>query len=182
MNRSIARRLGVVALNTWIVFHFFSICTAPASIPPSTDIARSAWTCCSGYLQLLYLNHAYHFFAPEPGGSTLIAYEATSQDGRVEWSRIPNREQFPRLRYHRHFVLTDHASAVLQARPDLKPMLSKSFALHLASKHNASEVVLSEVQHELSTPQQFRSGRAIDDPITYSENWLGEFKWEQPGE
>lgn len=132
---------------------------------------------CSGYLQTLYLNHGYHFFAPEPGGATLVAYEATHADGSLHWSRIPNRQLTPRLRYHRHFLLTEQMAALFQARPDLKPLIVQTFATQIAAQEQATSVTLSQVQHELSTPEQVRSGRAIDDPITYNELWLGEFKW-----
>ncbi|MEZ6088574.1 MAG: hypothetical protein R3C05_11215 [Pirellulaceae bacterium] len=169
-----------MALNLWIVWHFFAICTAPASIPPSTELARSAWRKCSGYLQLLYLNHGYHFFAPQPGGSTLLSYEVTRADGSVHWDRRPNREYWPRLRYHRHFLLTEHMAAMFQARPDLKPLIVETYAAEVARQNEGASVVVSHVQHELSTPDQYRSGRPLDDPITYNELWLGEFRWKQP--
>ncbi|WP_231753245.1 hypothetical protein [Rosistilla carotiformis] len=164
-------------MNGWIVFHFFAVCTAPASIPPSPALARSAWRMCSGYLQALYLNHGYHFFAPDPGGATLLSYEATRSDGSSDWNRLPDRQLSPRLRYHRHFLLTEQMAALFRARPDLKPLIVHSFAAQIARQQQATAVTMSQVQHELSTPDQVRAGRAIDDPITYNELWLGEFKW-----
>lgn len=137
---------------------------------------------CSGYLELLFLNHGYHFFAPDPSGATLLSFEATAPDGRSEWGRIPDRKLFPRLRYHRHFLLTETMGLTLQARPDLKPLITRTYASEIARQTGAAEVVVSQVQHDLSTPAQVRSGRRIDDPITYNELWLGEFKWKIPPE
>lgn len=107
----------------------------------------------------------------------MVAYEATHADGSLHWSRIPDRQLTPRLRYHRHFLLTEQMAALFQARPDLKPLIVQTFATQIAAQEQATSVTLSQVQHELSTPEQVRSGRAIDDPITYNELWLGEFKW-----
>ena len=69
------------------------------------------------YLQILYLNHGYQFFAPEPGESTLLAFEAERDDGTVVRGRIPDRTTWPRLLYHRHFMLTEHMSDAPRRAP-----------------------------------------------------------------
>lgn len=173
------KRIGLCLLNGWIVFHFFAVFVAPASIPPSPPIARDAWLRCSGYLELFYLNHGYHFFAPDPGASTLLSYETIDQQGGVHWGRIPDRDLRPRLRYHRHFLLTEQMAALGQQRPDLKPLIVETFARQIARQHHSRAITVSQVQHELSTPAQVRAGRPIDDPITYNELWLGEFQWQR---
>ena len=54
------------ALNTWLVFHVAAIIVAPAAVSPSSELMQSIWGVFQPYLQVLYLNHGYHFFAPEP--------------------------------------------------------------------------------------------------------------------
>ena len=63
-------------VNLWLVFHLTAIVIAPASVSPSSELVDSAWELVGPYLQFLYLNHGHHFFAPEPGESTLLAFVA----------------------------------------------------------------------------------------------------------
>src|SRR5262249_34613560 len=87
------------AVSLWLVFHLSALIIAPASVSPSSDFVRSAWNVFRPYLQVLYLNHGYHFFAPEPSESTLLGFVAERPDGSVIRGRIPNREIKPRLLY-----------------------------------------------------------------------------------
>ncbi len=64
------------AVNAGSCFHVAAIVIAPAAVSPSSDLIQAGWDLFQPYLQLLDLNHGYHFFAPEPGDSTLLAFEA----------------------------------------------------------------------------------------------------------
>jgi hypothetical protein len=61
------------------------------------------------YADALYMNHGYAFFAPNPGASHLVAYKVEFADGREPVTgRFPNlKEQQPRLKYHRHFMIAE---------------------------------------------------------------------------
>jgi hypothetical protein len=98
---------GRRAISGWLLFHLFAIFIAPASVAPASDLARAGWNACRPYLQVLYLNHGYHFFAPDPGESTLLAFAVETSNGRVIEEVIPPRRIEPRLLYHRHFMLTE---------------------------------------------------------------------------
>ena len=98
---------GRRAITCWLLFHLFAIFIAPASVAPASDLARAGWNVCRPYLQALYLNHGYHFFAPDPGESTLLAFTVETADGRIVEDVIPHRRIQPRLLYHRHFMLTE---------------------------------------------------------------------------
>jgi hypothetical protein len=100
-------RWGRRAITCWLLFHLFAIFIAPASVAPASDLARAGWNICRPYLQALYLNHGYHFFAPDPGESTLLAFSVETADGRIVEDVIPHRRIQPRLLYHRHFMLTE---------------------------------------------------------------------------
>ncbi len=57
------------------------------------------------YVEVLYLDHGYFFFAPNPGPSHLIEYSIAPQESV---RRIPDRtRQWPRLLYHRYFMLSE---------------------------------------------------------------------------
>ena len=136
--RRLGRRALRWAVNGWLVLHVSAIIIAPASVAPSSTLAQSAWEVVSPYLQLLYLNHGYHFFAPEPAESTLLAFVAQDEEGNIlHRGRIPDREIEPRLLYHRHFMLSEHMAGT---PPELRELWHRSFADHIGRKYGASQV------------------------------------------
>ncbi len=59
------------------------------------------------YAQLLYLDRGYAFFAPDPGPSHLLEIKWTDGQRSVT-RRLPDlSQQWPRLRYHRRFMLSE---------------------------------------------------------------------------
>jgi hypothetical protein len=160
------------ALNGWLVFHLSAIVIAPASVSPSSDAIRLAWTLFRPYLQVFFLNHGYHFFAPEPGPSTLVAFVAERADGSIVQGRIPDRATVPRLLYHRTFMLCEQMQTV---RPGLQQPWCESYARHLGHKYGARQVSLSRVTHYLPTMEMVRGGVKLDDPAGYTEQPLGVF-------
>ena len=58
----------------------------------------------------LFTGHGYRFFGPDPGPSHLLLYKVKKSDGVIIEGRIPNRndgDQWPRLLYHRWFMLSE---------------------------------------------------------------------------
>lgn len=58
----------------------------------------------------MFLDHGYFFFAPNPGASHLVHYKVEFADGRepIE-GRFPDlKQQQPRLKYHRHFMIAEN--------------------------------------------------------------------------
>ena len=94
-----------------IVWHVSAVFLAPLSIPPSSplvvDIAQGSFM--QWYLDALYLNHGYHFFAPEPSNGHLIRYQVIDdRGGIIAQGEFPNKkDNWPRLLYHRYFMLAD---------------------------------------------------------------------------
>lgn len=114
------------------------------------------------YLDILYLNHGYGFFAPDPGPSHLIRYTIQYADGRTEQGQFPDTLIWPRLRYHRHFMLAEQVSAAS----------GKAYARHLLKKHGAARVTVERVRHFLARPEEVVAGMELQDPSTYQT--LGE--------
>src|SRR4051794_18240080 len=57
-------RAGFILVNLWLVYHLAAVVIAPWSVPPSSRLVQGAWRSVGPYVQLLYLNHGYHYFAP----------------------------------------------------------------------------------------------------------------------
>jgi hypothetical protein len=106
-----------VAVSVAVVWHLVGVMVAPLSTPPRFEgqdsvIGSQLKTIYEPYVTALYLNHAYKFFAPNPGDSHLLRYDLYFADGTKRVNRddqiLPDRfHHWPRLLYHRHFMLTE---------------------------------------------------------------------------
>jgi hypothetical protein len=161
-----------LAVNLWLVFHLAAIIIAPAAVGPASDLVLSAWDQFQPYLEVLYLNHGYHFFAPEPEESTLLVFEAERADGTVVRGRIPDRSTQPRLLYHRYFMLTEHMN---DASEELRPIWYESYAQHIGRQYGAVKVRLIKQTHLLPTRERILEGGRLSDPESYEDETLGEF-------
>ncbi len=170
-SRRFLRRL----VNLWLVFHLAAIVIAPAVVAPSSDLIRETWGWFQPYIQALYLDHGYHFFAPEPAESTLLAYVAERGDGTVVRGRIPDRATQPRLLYHRYFMLTEHMN---DAPEEVQALWYDSYAQHIGRKQGATQVTLFQQTHNLPTMERIRDGGRLTDPESYEEQSLGTFPCE----
>jgi len=163
------------AVNAWLVFHLGAIIIAPAAVGPSSELVHSAWDIFQPYIQVLYLNHGYHFFAPEPEESTLLSYEAERPDGTVVRGRLPDPATSPRLLYHRYFMLTEHMK---DAPEELTELWHRSYADQVGRETGASTVRLTKQSHLLSSMERIREGGKLDDPESFEDEPLGEFPCE----
>jgi len=67
------------------------------------------------YAEWMYLDHGYFFFAPNPGPNHLVGTKPTNsdvgalpaQDKAAQVLFPDRRKQWPRLRYHRYFMLSE---------------------------------------------------------------------------
>jgi hypothetical protein len=173
------RVAGFVLVNLWLVWHLAAITIAPWSVPPSSRLVQNSWRVIGPYVQLLFLNHGYHYFAPEPGSSTLLAYDLELSDGRHVSGRIPNREIRPRLLYHRHFMLTEFLGSSDYYPPTIKTELVRAFARQLCRENQARRVSLSRLTHRLPAMEWVRAGGPLDDPNSYTEEPLGSFSCDE---
>lgn len=158
-----------------ILYHVAAIIVAPSAVAPSSEIVQVAWRAFRPYLQFLYLNHGYHFFAPEPSSSTLVGYTLEFEDGKTETGRFPHRGIAPRLLYHRHFMLSEFLGFV---DDEVEQPWHRSYARHLCRTYGARKVSLSRITHLLPTPQAVRDGRTLDDSEGFTEVPLGSYSWD----
>ena len=101
-----------------ILLHFAGISSACVSAPPSPWVVQQIWMrLFRPYLEFMYLNNAYHFYAPEPGPSSYLWFRVifTDQDGVDQglWYKVPQidhqgRIQHPvALEYQRYLSMTE---------------------------------------------------------------------------
>lgn len=100
-----------LAISLLVIWHVTAVFLAPMSIPPTSPLVTEIvqGTKMQWYLDLLYINHGYDFFAPDPSNGHLIRFELFDSGGKViEEGEFPNKQvNWPRLLYHRYFMLAD---------------------------------------------------------------------------
>ncbi len=157
-------------ITIWLLYHVLGVIVAPLVVPPTSSLLRNVAGVFRPYLQTFYLNHGFHFFAPEPGPSTLVAFTVEREDGTTTQGVLPNRKIWPRLLYHRHFMLTESLSYI----PDeLNEAWHESYARCLARKYDGRTVRLTDVWHDFPSPRMVRDGVPLDHPDSYQATELG---------
>jgi len=112
------------------------------------------------YLNLIYMNHGYEFFAPDPSGTHLVGYRVSKSDGTTIEGKFPDLEdQWPRLFYHRHMMLAEQTQMMGRAS-------GQNYADHLATLHGGPSRI-DWMIHMLLSPQQVAEGKPLDDRSTY---------------
>ena len=156
--------------------------------------------CIRDSLRAGYLNHGYRFFAPNPGPSHLVRYEIDLKSGGQIDGKFPDAdEQFPRLLYHRFFMVSETAfnlaepvfqqptpgsiSELEQTEFDKQKAaadsLAQSIARRLAQDYDAKNIRLFLVTHEIPFPNDVLAGQELDDPALFREQLWHEFTEEQ---
>jgi len=161
--------LGIVSAG--IVFHLSAVVVAALNVPAryneqSSPLTQSVWRQLHPYLDGAYVNHGYKFFAPDPGRAIhLLSYRIEHADGRQEVGYLPDAQKYwPRLRYHRHFMLSDQ---MLGGDPQKVDAWAQSFAAHLKKRSGGKSVALYHCWHRTPSPQEVLDGMTLGDPRLY---------------
>lgn len=123
-----------VAISLVLLFHLAAVIAPPFYSATQTPVgaispnAAAAFELLEPYINVMFLDHGYAFFAPDPGPSHLVRFRIEFDDGRPPIEHMfPDRERhWPRLLYHRHFMLaeqlhSDYVTPVAPARPVRDP-------------------------------------------------------------
>ena len=184
-----------VVLSVLIVLHILAVTAEPLRFfsrssrgtSPAADPARELL---APYVEFAYLSHGYFFFAPEPGPSHLIECRFQDSQGQQLSLRYPDRQaQWPRLLYHRHFMLTENLHQIWAPPVDLRvfeedealgrqwradrkryEQVRDSMANHVAATFGAAEVELDRVEHRLPSGEEVLDRDPplkLDDPSLY---------------
>lgn len=184
-------RIGISLL---LVVHITAIAIPPFSLQTSgpggtSPVADFLMGTFRPYIDVAFLNHGYAFFAPNPGPSHLLLARMTWEPPRVPLEEtFPDlEEQWPRLLYHRHFMLSEQLNAQFEppelprelqedpeifgrwsARRQMYELKRQSFINHLRSKHDTSDVELTRVQHRMIDVFEVRDERKrLNSPDTF---------------
>ena len=169
---SLRRRLAFAAGHLLLAWHLVALCVGPATMPPASPLQRTVAAYFVPYVTALYLGHGYHFFAPDPGPSTLLRYEGSTPDGTPVAGTLPDvGDQYPRLLYHRHFMLTERLGGPL-AR---SAAFHRALADGLFRETGAEELTLTAITHRTPEPREVQLGFGLDDPALYAGRPLGRF-------
>lgn len=183
-----------IVVSILLAIHIAAIFMPPfmlqASGPGGTSpVGEAAMDVLQPYIDIAFLNHGYAFFAPNPGPSHLVRARMEFDDGRepIEETFPDLKVQWPRLLYHRHFMLSEQLTAQYQP-PQLPPEISRepdlaerwqiarrmyelkfrSFKEHLEAKYDAPYVTLTRVQHRMIDVYEVgEQNKKLDAPDTF---------------
>ena len=165
-------KAGYGVLSLWLMFHVFAVFISPAAMPPSSPLLEDGHQIALPYNEALFLNHGYHFFAPDPGASRLIAWEVPRDGDAPAIGRFPDVSIQPRLLYHRYFMLAENVWAFDE---ETQQDILKAYARHLAHQFGSDRISISRLSHEPSSILRLQAGGKLDDPEMFQKVPLGEF-------
>jgi len=160
-------------LSAWLLFHLIAIVLPPLSIRPTSTLFTDTARLIRPYVQALQLDHGYHYFAPQPGESTLLEFTATRHDGTETRGMMPHRQIWPRLLYHRHLMLTESLGYIPE---DLEDAWLESYARCISRKTQCPRVELTHVLHYLPTMSMIQEGVTLDHPDLFDRTSLGVYE------
>ncbi len=192
-------RWARVVASVLLAWHLLAMAIAPLAFPPpSSDLARGAAILAWPYLKAFSLDNGYRFFAPDPGPSHRIRYELIGPDGSVTRHHFPDRRiHWPRLLYHRFFMLSETVYAQVGPTEDIPEIdklsseeraqleeerrkakiLTVAIARNLLRAHPAAvSVRLFLEERAIPRPFDLDRGVRLDDARWIRELSLGEFK------
>lgn len=174
----------------------------PFGASPSASLFRAP---VRAYSQFTYLDHGYAFFAPDPGPSHLIQAEISGPAGEPIRRRYPDlSEQWPRLLYHRHFMLAEFLNDVYHPPGDPPPGVTEnpqalrawhqsrrryekvrdSILDRLHARYPDSQIAINRLEHRPPGLPEFMEGKIpLDDPQLYRvlyDTYDGELDSEVP--
>lgn len=189
------RPLTRVLLSGFLAVHVFATFLSPFhfnTIPPGGRPAPDAdwllpWF--QPYINFMFLNHGYAFFAPDPPAANhLIRGTLVFDDDQADVNRqYPDRNrQRPRLLFHRHFMLTEFLHGNYPGPPPesnddavrenyLRSLrtyyrLKSSFENHLQVSSAAKSATVTRIEHRMIPYEVLlRESPSLNDPRTFSD-------------
>jgi hypothetical protein len=160
-----------------VIWHLTAVFLAPLSIPPSSplvvEVAQGSFM--QYYLDALYLNHGYHFFAPEPSNGHLIKYQVLdSGNAIIKDGEFPSKEaNWPRLLYHRYFMLADQCQVDAATEAETAQWQQdylKAYARELLRQNEgAAAVRVQRIVHYPAHREHVLGNMPLTDPRTYEQ-------------
>lgn len=169
-------------------FRFFTR-SSQRAYSPDAGVLRDLL---SPYIDFAYLHHGYFFFAPNPGPSHLISARIGSAKPPLQSEEIlfpDKKRQWPRLYYHRHFMLSEFLHNLftppekpieaerdreieLQWKESREMYLSAKASIenHLRTTYGTDAIEVKRIEHLLPNDiQVFVEHWRLDDKRLYVE-------------
>jgi hypothetical protein len=171
-----------IAISALVAYHLLAVFMgAWIGSPPTSPLADAVARPFRAYISVADLNHGYRFFAPNPGPSHLFCYRLTFSDGTNREGCFPDRqEHWPRLFYHRHFMLAENLNMLRPNSPLMElssdeseqalrgfRALADSYAEELLRKSDATHIDWEFVRHYQPPPDDVLAGRALSHKEYY---------------
>lgn len=140
------------------------------------------------YCQFLYIDRGYAFFAPDPGSSHLLQIRVEESSGEFEELFYPDlKRHWPRLLYHRHFMLSEYLQELYRpqaiqggaelSKEEIQQLLSErerydrvrsSYSRHLQRVFGGKRISMRRIEHLLPNYGQY-----LDDPqpLTHPDSY-----------
>ena len=177
-----------------LLAHFFAILTATLAQPmpgqPAPYLAVRMHSLARPYLDALFLNSSFRFYAPNPGPVKLCWFRLERNDGTAEWVEFPRRRTLaPWPIYHRELAVVSFWDAQIGPDPHNPKQLIltppgqvgiASFVRRISSEHEHGsqplrEVDLYTVHHRAAEPSQIAAGWTPYDLRLYRICQVGRF-------
>jgi hypothetical protein len=195
IQRSTLPKWAMIALSIFGVVHVlavyaepFRFSTAAESPMPAADAMLLQRTL-RPYIDFMYLNHGYYFFAPNPGPAHLVACDFTDNGAGQGTNNIdpPSKQllfpdkskHWPRLMYHRYFMYSEfyHSLFVPQdmplSEPDGRPLPAEMFrGKELYAALNTSLRNYVEHRYPSKSYHIYRLERALPTPEEYFDQQI----------
>lgn len=183
------------AISLLLIAHLLAVVLPPLAFQTNGPIGQSPSIAAifaapvQGYSQFLYIDRGYAFFAPDPGPSHLIQVAVSDQQGHRSERMIPDRNvHWPRLLYHRHFMLTEFLEQIYQppgpppelieAAPeeaeywtrtrDRYVHVRQSIVDHLRHQHPGREIAIRRIEHLIPDVIEYRLNPvSLTNPESY---------------
>ena len=195
-----SRRFKVLA-SALILFHLAAVALPPLAFQTDgadgpSPLIGTLIRPVAGYGQFLHMDRGYAFFAPDPGPSHLFQAALTQEDGTIIETMYPSLDnQWPRLLYHRHFMLAEflndayfppgppdemfesdpEAAELWQQRRARYEYIRQSLVDHLRSVNDDRDVAIRRIEHGLPMLQDY-----LQEPIELTDPRLYQVLLDQP--
>ncbi|MEM6469697.1 MAG: hypothetical protein AAF802_09005 [Planctomycetota bacterium] len=189
------------AISVFVIYHILAVLLPPLAFQttrfgqpsPVVDLVIRPFR---GYGQFLYLDRGYAFFAPDPGPSHLFQAAVELEDGNLQEDLYPDLDrQWPRLLYHRHFMLAEFLNEVyappgppndlVEADPEAALIwrqqrgryeyVRQSIVDHLSHVHDGRPAAILRIEHGIPALQDY-----VVEPIELDDARLYRVLVDQP--
>lgn len=163
------------AISLALIFYLAIMLIGPLSNPVASEqLIRPLEKTVRPLQRALFLGHGYRFFAPDPGPSHLVEFEITNEDGSLTSGQFPDRNDtattFPRLQYHRWFMLSEtiwaeHSMTMAEADFQAQQRQLESLATEnmIAGEREIASRIRAQIKEQKQSYQLAR--KRIDDLV-----------------